>query len=235
MASDKSIIITPGPGLLDNSQLEKTCSQYCDRLRKKGVTGLACTFTHAPPHRPNPIPQVLQNLMQYKHAVFDAQDGKTCDYAADTDDSHPLYDANFGFQAGRTTSESDDLVLEAETVPHNTNARLIEVLRKVATSIATDRMRRDWNRMHLLDDANPGFQAGRTTVNSILPLRLAAENCVATKQHFAALLGDLKWCFDTPARTIVELALMRLGVPSYYYEMLEDIDLHSAKTTVTAA
>ena len=112
---------------------------------------------------------------------------------------------------------------------------LIEVLRKVATSIATDRMRRDWNRMHLLDDANPGFQAGRTTANSILPLRLAAEHCVATKQHFAALLDDLKWCFDTPARTVVELALMRLGVPSYYYEMLEDIDLHSAKTTVTAA
>ena len=112
---------------------------------------------------------------------------------------------------------------------------LIKVLRKVATSIATDRMRRDWNRMHLLDDANPGFQAGRTTANSILPLRLAAEHCVATKQHFAALLDDLKWCFDTPARTIVELALMRLGVPSYYYEMLEDIDLHSAKTTVTAA
>ena len=112
---------------------------------------------------------------------------------------------------------------------------LIEVLRKVATSIATDRMRRDWNRMHLLDDANPGFQAGRTTANSVLPLRLAAELCVATKQHFAALLGDLKWRFDTPARTVVELALMRLGVPSYYYEMLEDIDLHSAKTTVTAA
>ena len=89
--------------------------------------------------------------------------------------------------------------------------------------------------MHLLDDANPGFQAGRTTANSILPLRLAAEHCVATKQHFAALLDDLKWCFDTPARTVVELALMRLGVPSYYYEMLEDIDLHSAKTTVTAA
>ena len=71
VASDKSIIITPGPGLLDNSQLEKTCSQYCDRLRKQGVTGLSCYFTHAPPHRPNPIPQVLQNLMQYEPAVFD--------------------------------------------------------------------------------------------------------------------------------------------------------------------
>jgi hypothetical protein len=102
----------------------------------------------------------------------------------------------------------------------------IEVLRKVATSIATDRMRRDWNRIRLLDDANPGFQAGRTPSNSILPLSLlAAEHCVATKQHSAALLGDLKWCFDTTARTIVELGLMRLGMPSYYYEMLEDIDL----------
>ena len=60
---------------------------------------------------------------------------------------------------------------------------------------------------------------------------------MATKQHFSALLDDLKWCFDTPARTIVELALMRrLGVSSYYYEMLEDIALlHSIKTTVTAA
>ena len=61
---------------------------------------------------------------------------------------------------------------------------LIEVLRKEATSISRDRMRRDWNRMHLLGDANPGFQAGCTTANSILPLRLAAEHCVATKQHF---------------------------------------------------
>ena len=34
------------------------------------MTGLACAFTHAPPHRPNPIPQVLQNLMQYEPAVF---------------------------------------------------------------------------------------------------------------------------------------------------------------------
>ena len=28
---------------------------------------------------------------------------------------------------------------------------------------------------------------------------------------------------------------MRRGVPSYYYEMLEDIDMHSVRTTVTAA
>ena len=71
VASDTKIIITPGPSLTDNSQLEKTCSQYCDRLRKQGVTGLSCHFIHAPPHRPNPIPQVLQNLIQYEPAVFE--------------------------------------------------------------------------------------------------------------------------------------------------------------------
>ena len=97
------------------------------------------------------------------------------------------------------------------SLSHHRPLCLIEVLRKVATPIATDRMRRNWTRLRLLDDANPGFQVGRTTANSILPLRLAAEHCVATKQHFAALLDDLKWCF--------ELGLMRLGVPSYYYEL----------------
>ena len=33
MTSDKTFAITPGPSLHDNSQLEKTCRQYCDRLR----------------------------------------------------------------------------------------------------------------------------------------------------------------------------------------------------------
>ena len=54
----------------------------------------------------------------------------------------------------------------------------------------------------------------------------------------AVLLGDL-WCFDTPANPAIELALMRLGVPAFYATMLNDIDMHSdmhsAKSTVTAA
>jgi hypothetical protein len=51
----------------------------------------------------------------------------------------------------------------------------------------------------------------------------------------AVLLGDLKWCFDTPANPVIELALMRLGVPAFYATMLNDIDMHFAKSTVTAA
>ena len=51
----------------------------------------------------------------------------------------------------------------------------------------------------------------------------------------AVLLGDLKWCFDTTANAAIELALMRLGLPAFSVTMLNDIDMHSAKSTVTAA
>ena len=49
------------------------------------------------------------------------------------------------------------------------------------------------------------------------------------------MADDLKWCFDTPANAVIELSLMRLGVPAFYATMLNDIDIHSAKSTVTAA
>ena len=51
----------------------------------------------------------------------------------------------------------------------------------------------------------------------------------------AVLLDDLKWCFDTPANAVIELSLMRLGVPAFYVTMLNDIDIHSVKSTATAA
>ena len=75
---------------------------------------------------------------------------------------------------------------------------LIDVLRKVFTGIVVDRMRQDWSRLKVLDECNPGCQAGRTTANAILPVRTAAEYCVATRTEMAVLLDDLKWCFDTP-------------------------------------
>ena len=36
----------------------------------------------------------------------------------------------------------------------------------------------------------------------------------------AVLLDDLMWFFDTPANPVIELALMRLGVPAFYATML---------------
>ena len=111
----------------------------------------------------------------------------------------------------------------------------IEVLRKVFTGIVVDRMRNDWSHLKVLDECNLDFQAGRKTGNAILPVRTAAEYCVATKTEMAVLLDDLKWCSDTPVNPAIELELMRLGVPAFYATMLNDIDMHSAKSTVTTA
>ena len=56
-----------------------------------------------------------------------------------------------------------------------------------------------------------------------------------SKTELAALLHDLRWCFDTPANTVIGLASFRLGVPEFYCNFLNDIDLHSVKSTITAA
>ena len=112
---------------------------------------------------------------------------------------------------------------------------LIEVLRKVFTGIIVDRMRCDWSRLNVLDECNPGFQAWRTTASAILPARTAAEFSVATKTEMAVLRDYLKWCFDTPANPVIELALIRLGVSAFHATMLNGIDMQSTKSTVTAA
>ena len=49
------------------------------------------------------------------------------------------------------------------------------------------------------------------------------------------MIDDLKWCFDIPAQVVIELALLRLAVPGFYHNMLDDIDGHATKTTITAA
>ena len=71
---------------------------------------------------------------------------------------------------------------------------LVEVFRKVSkvfTSIICDRMKRDFAHLLILDPTNPGFQSGRTTANSIFPLRAVAEHCQATGTEFSCLLGAI--------------------------------------------
>ena len=96
-------------------------------------------------------------------------------------------------------------------------------------------MKRDFAHLLILDPTNPGFQSGRTTANSIFPLRAAAEHCRATGTEFSCLLDDLKWCFYTPASTVIELGLVRHGVPAFYANLTADLDVHMVRSTVTAS
>ena len=45
---------------------------------------------------------------------------------------------------------------------------------------------------------------------------------------------DRQWCFDTPASTVIELGLMRLGVPAFYGNLMADLDVRMVRSTVTA-
>ena len=38
-----------------------------------------------------------------------------------------------------------------------------------------------------------------------------------------------------PMQVVIELALLRLGVPDFYSSIMGDIDVHNAKTTITVA
>jgi hypothetical protein len=49
------------------------------------------------------------------------------------------------------------------------------------------------------------------------------------------LLDDPKWCFDTPASTVLELGLMRLGVPVFFANLMADLGVHMVRSAVTAS
>ena len=47
------------------------------------------------------------------------------------------------------------------------------------------------------------------------------------------MLDDLRWCFNTPANTVIEFVLFRLDVPEFYSNLLNAIDPHSVKLNGT--
>ena len=56
-----------------------------------------------------------------------------------------------------------------------------------------------------------------------------------TGVELPTILDDLKWCFDTPASTVVELALKRLGILAFYANLLDDISVHAVRSTIAAS
>jgi len=66
-------------------------------------------------------------------------------------------------------------------------------------------------------------------------MRSVAEYCKMTGVELSTMLDDLKWCFDTPASTVVELALKRLRIPAFYANLLNDIGVLEVRSTITAA
>ena len=111
---------------------------------------------------------------------------------------------------------------------------LLDVVQKVVMKIHNTRMNAAWRRLGAITEQNAGFQKSRTTASSILPVRMAARMCKSQQQNMAALFDDLAWAFDCPPRGVIELALRRLGVPTYFVTLLRDMDNMSMKDTALA-
>ena len=122
-----------------------------------------------------------------------------------------------------------------QTLANHRPIKLLELMRKLVLGILTFRLKKDWEELGMIDKTNSGSQAGRSTANALLPVRAAMEQARCTGKAAAVLYDDLKWAFDTPARTVLDLAARRMGVPEQFMQLLEDIDSRSVQTTILSA
>ena len=137
IGSDTTLILTPGPNTLDNDKFEKACRAHVRHLRESGATGLTCDFVNSTPYRPCPIPQMIQNLMQYERAVYDGTKrwSRCALRAADNTPEIEGGGAGFGTAlagTGRFSPPSEDTALAIRS----SNAELIKINANLRQQVA---------------------------------------------------------------------------------------------------
>ena len=90
---------------------------------------------------------------------------------------------------------------------------LLEIFRKLWTSILTHRIRNAWEHFDMLDPSQHGFRAKHGTDSASLLLVDALEN--AKETHSACLVSswDIRRAFDSISKPALQMAWTRLGVP----------------------
>jgi len=107
---------------------------------------------------------------------------------------------------------------------------LLEIFRKLWTSILTHRIRNAWETHHLLDPSQHGFRANHGTDSASLLLIDALEQ--AKETHTACLVSswDIRRAFDSISKPALQMAWNRLGVPSEWAQFLIQLDLEGTTT-----
>jgi hypothetical protein len=103
---------------------------------------------------------------------------------------------------------------------------LLEVLRKLWTSLIVVRIQDVWEKHNVLHPAQSGYRWRRSTSTAILQVTEAIEasrdNPEATP--LLATFWDYKAAFDSIPRNLMRLAWARLGVPEEYVHWLTNLD-----------
>jgi len=108
---------------------------------------------------------------------------------------------------------------------------LLEIFRKLWTSILTHRIRGAWETHDMLDPSQHGFRAKHGTDSASLLLVDALEH--AKETHSACLVSswDIRRAFDSISKPALQMAWTRLGVPPEWASFLIQLDL-DGNTTV---
>ena len=107
---------------------------------------------------------------------------------------------------------------------------LLEIFRKLWTSILTHRIRNAWETHQLLDPSQHGFRANHGTDSASLLLIDALEQ--AKETHTACLVSswDIRRAFDSISKPALQMAWTRLGVPPEWAQFLIQLDLDGTTT-----
>ena len=108
---------------------------------------------------------------------------------------------------------------------------LVEVSRKLWTSIIVSRIKHQWERNDLLHHNQHRFRAGHGTCTATIQLIDALETARANAAEIYISSWDMKRAFDSVARNILIASWIRLGIPEPEAQWLVDMDV-DGKTVI---
>ena len=102
---------------------------------------------------------------------------------------------------------------------------LVEVSRKIWVAIIIQRIQRHWNKHKIINPANHAYNEASNTDFAIIQMLNTFE--VAKDQRGAIAMGswDYEKAFDSPAKSILLLAWIRLGVPQDIANYIVNMDI----------
>jgi len=108
---------------------------------------------------------------------------------------------------------------------------LIETLRKVWTQLIVKRIRRVLETESALSSKQFGFRPRRSTMQPLLQFSSALEQVAEVGGEISGSTWDVVRAFDSIAKPLILLSLIRIGIPNVWAQYLIDLDADSGIIT----
>jgi hypothetical protein len=102
---------------------------------------------------------------------------------------------------------------------------LLEVMRKVWTTLLHRKIANVWERYNLLAEGQSGGRPGRSTESSIIQLIAYLDQNRRANQASFVTFWDMTKAFDSPSKNMLRTALMRLAVPAEWCDWFIKMDM----------